>query len=47
MDLLELGRREHLLPFEGLEVIVDFEFFEEPEDALGAGFFEPVELQGQ
>ena len=30
------------LPFVGLDVIVYFGFFEEPEDALRAGFFEPV-----
>ena len=30
--------------FEGLQVIGEVELFEEPENALGAGFFEPVRL---
>lgn len=41
VDLFELGRREHVLPLVGFEAVADWELFEEPEDALGAGFFEP------
>lgn len=42
VDLLELGGCEVVgAALEDLEVIGEVEFFEEPEDALGAGFFEP------
>ena len=42
VHVLEFGGCEHILPFVGLDVIVYFGFFEKPEDALGAGLFEPV-----
>ena len=42
MHILEFGRCEHILAFVGLDGVVYFGFFEEPEDALRAGFFEPV-----
>lgn len=45
VDLLELGGCEEVgAALEGLEVVGEVEFFKEPEDALGAGFFEPGEL---
>lgn len=47
VDLLELGGREEVgAALEGLEVVGEVEFFKEPEDTLGAGFFEPGELLG-
>ena len=39
---LQVRWGEHLLPLEGVEVVVEVELFEEPEDALGAGLFEPA-----
>lgn len=40
VDLLELGGRElgGWVAVEDLKLVRDFELFEEPEDALGAGF---------
>lgn len=47
MNLFEFGGCE---PFggalEGLELVRDFEFFEEPEDAVRTGFLEPVFMRG-
>ena len=41
--LLELLGAEHVCTsLEGFEVIVDVEFFKEPEDALGSGFLQPA-----
>ena len=42
VHLLELLGAEHVgASLEGFEIIVDAEFFEEPEDALGSGFLQP------
>ena len=41
VDLFQLRWREHVLALVGFEGVGYGEFFEEPEDALGAGFFEP------
>ncbi len=42
----ETGGREHGFALVGLEGVGEVEFFEEPEDALGAGFFEPRGVSG-
>lgn len=43
MDVLELFWGEHVgAALEGLELVGEVEFLEEPEDALGAGMFQPV-----
>lgn len=41
VDLFEGGGREHGLPLVGAQGVGEVELFEEPEDALGAGFIEP------
>ncbi len=42
VDVLEFLGGEHFFgAFERFEGVVEFELFEEPEDALGAGLFEP------
>lgn len=42
MDVFEFsGCAEVLVAFEDLEVIVEVEFFEEPDYSLGAGLIEP------
>lgn len=44
MNLFQLGRRDFVgCAFVGADFVGDVEFFEEKEDALGAGFVEPVE----
>ena len=45
VDFLEFGGREHFLTLEGFEIIREGELFEEPENALGARFLEPVPLR--
>ena len=42
VHLFQRGWREHVFPLVGLEGVGELELFEEPEDALGAGLFEPV-----
>ena len=42
----QLRGREHVLALVGLEGVGEVELFEEPEDALGAGFFEPRGVRG-
>lgn len=45
VHLLELLGAEHVrASLEGFEVIVNAEFFEEPEDALGSGFLQPTSV---
>lgn len=41
MDIFEFAGGEYVDALEGFEGIGGAELFEEPEDALGAGFFEP------
>ena len=41
MDLFQLGGCEQSLTFIGLDLVVYFTLFEQPENALGAGFLEP------
>lgn len=42
MDFLELGGSEHVAAaVVDLEGVVQFELFEKPDNALGAGFVEP------
>lgn len=46
MGFLELLGSQHVgSSLVGLEFIVDLELLEEPEDALGAGFLQPVSLE--
>ena len=42
MNLFELRGGEHVLALEGFEIVGESEFFKEPEDALGPGFFKPI-----
>lgn len=42
VHVLEFRGCEHVLAFVGLDGVVYFGFFEEPDDALGAGLFEPI-----
>lgn len=42
MDLFEFGRGEHVLvAVVDLDLVVEVEFFEEPDETLGARFIEP------
>ena len=45
VHVLEFRGCKHVLAFVGLDGVVYFGFFEEPEDALGAGLFEPGQLE--
>ena len=42
MDFFEFAGCEHVDAFVGIEFVGEMELFEEPEDAVGAGLFEPV-----
>ena len=42
MDFFQRGAREHGFALVGLEIVFQVELFEEPEDSLRAGLFEPV-----
>ena len=42
MDFFQRGGREHGFALVGFEIVFQVELFEEPEDSLRAGLFEPV-----
>lgn len=46
VHLFQRGGREHGLALVGEQGVGMLELFEEPEDALGAGFFEPKKCGG-